>query len=49
MSTFLTDMKQLFSSAITTDNIQGIILNPWNRTIMLNKVLLRIILGEIST
>ena len=49
MSTFLTDMKQLFNSAITADNIQGIILNPWNRTIMLNKVLLRIILGEIST
>ena len=45
MSTFLTDMKQLFNSAITTDNIQGIIINPWNRTIMLDKVLLRIILG----
>ena len=28
MSTFLTDMKQLFNSAITTDNIQGIIINP---------------------
>ena len=28
--------------------IQGIIINPWNRTIMLDKVLLRIILGEIS-
>ena len=49
MSTFLTDMKQLFNSAITADNIQGIIINPWNRTIMLDKVLLRIILGEIST
>ena len=48
MSTFLTDMKQLFNSAITTDNIQGIIINPWNRPIMLDKVLLRIILGEIS-
>ena len=48
MSTFLTDMKQLFNSAITTDNIQGSIINPWNRTIMLDKVLLRIILGEIS-
>ena len=48
MSTFLTDMKQLFNSAITADNIQGIIINPWNRTIMLDKALLRIILGEIS-
>ena len=44
MSTFLTDMKQLFNSAITADNIQGIIINPWNRTIMLDKALLRIIL-----
>ena len=48
MSTFLTDMKQLFNSAITADNIQGIIINPWNRTIMLDKALLKIILGEIS-
>lgn len=46
MSTFLTDMKQLFNSAIATHNIQGIIINPWNRTIMLDKTLLRIILGD---
>lgn len=48
MSTFLTDMKQLFTSAITTDEIQGVIINPWNRTIMLDKALLRIILGDIG-
>lgn len=46
LSTFLTDMKQLFNSAIATHNIQGIIINPWNRTIMLDKTLLRIILGD---
>lgn len=46
MSTFLTDMKQLFTSAVTADGIQGIIINPWNRTIMLDKLLLKIILGE---
>ena len=46
MSTFLTDMKQLFTSAVTTDEIHGIIINPWNRTIMLDKTLLKIILGE---
>ncbi|MCI9019081.1 MAG: SseB family protein, partial [Lachnospiraceae bacterium] len=28
-----------------TDGINGIILNPWNRTIMLDKQLIRIILG----
>ena len=45
MSTFLTDMKQLFNSAITADNIQGIIINPWNRTLMLDKNLIRIVRG----
>ena len=29
----------------TADEIQGIILNPWNRTIQLDKTLLRIIKG----
>ena len=48
MSTFLTDMKKLFTSAVTVDEIQGIIINPWNRTIMLDKTLLNIILGEVS-
>ena len=46
MSTFLTDMKQLFTTAITTEGIEGVIINPWNRTIMLDKTLIRIILGE---
>lgn len=46
MSTFLTDMKQLFTTAITTEEIEGVIINPWNRTIMLDKTLIRIILGE---
>ena len=40
MSTFLTDVEQLFHSAIATDEIEGIIINPWNRTLMLNKQLL---------
>ena len=46
MSGFLADMDQLFPSAIPTDGIQGIILNPWNRTLMLDKTLLQIILGS---
>ena len=44
-STFLTDMKQLFTTALCTEGIQGVILNPWNRTLMLDKTLLTIILG----
>ena len=46
MSTFLTDMEQLFRMTLTADGIEGVILNPWNRTLMLDKHLLRIILGE---
>ena len=45
MSTFLTDVEQLFHSAIATDEIEGIIITPWNRTLMLNKQLLKIVLG----
>ena len=46
MSTFMTDIKQLFTSALQADAISGIILNPWNRTIMLDKNLIQIILGK---
>lgn len=45
-STFLTDIEQLFHSAVNADGINGIILNPWNRTIMLDKTLINIILGD---
>lgn len=46
MSAFLGNIKQLFEIALKTDGINGIIINPWNRTIMLDKELIRIILGE---
>lgn len=46
-SAFLTDMEQLFVSALTVKEIEGIIINPWNRTIMLNKNLINIILGNV--
>ena len=46
-STFLTDIDQLFHSALQVNEIKGIILNPWNRTIMLDKNLINIILGNI--
>lgn len=48
MSTFLTDMEQLFQSALGVEEIKGIIVNPWNRTIMLDKSLINIILGKQS-
>ena len=46
MSTFLTDMEQLFRMTLTADDIEGVILNPWNWTWMLDKRFLQIILGE---
>ena len=46
-STFLTDIDQLFHSALQVNEIEGIILNPWNRTIMLDKNLINIILGNV--
>ena len=45
-STFLADLEQIFRTALTVPEIEGVILNPWNRTMMLEKSLIRIILGE---
>lgn len=45
-STFLTDIDKLFETALSTDEIEGVIFNPWNRTIMLDKSLIKIILGK---
>ena len=45
MSTFLTDMEKLFVSALSVDEIEGVIINPWNRTLMLDKNLILIIRG----
>lgn len=45
-STFLADINKLFASAVTVPEIAGIIVNPWNRTIQLDKSLIEIILGE---
>lgn len=44
-STFLADMEKLFDAALSVPEISGIILNPWNRTIQLDKTLIRIIKG----
>ena len=46
MSTFLTDMEQLFRKALLADEIQGVVLNPWQKTLSADKTLIRIILGE---
>ncbi len=45
-STFLSDIDKLFETALEVPEINGVILNPWNRTIMLDKELIRIILQQ---
>ena len=45
MSTFLVDIEKLFSSALSVEEIDGVIINPWNRTLMLDKNLIRIVRG----
>jgi hypothetical protein len=36
----------MFEAALTVPEIAGIIINPWNRTIMLDKHLIRIIMPD---
>ena len=45
-STFLVDMDKLFDAVLAVPEISGIILNPWNRTIQLDKTLIRITKGN---
>lgn len=46
MSTFTADIDKIFQSALQEPSIEGVIINPWNCTIMLNKTLINIILGN---
>ena len=45
-STFLTDIDKLFQTALSVPEIKGVILNPWNCTIMLDKHLIEIIMPK---
>lgn len=45
-STFLTDIDKLFQTALSIPEIKGVILNPWNRTLMLDKHLIEIIMPK---
>ena len=46
MSTFMTDIQKVLQAALSEGQISGVIINPWNCTLMLDKTLIRIILGE---
>ncbi|RGD64038.1 SseB family protein [Lachnospiraceae bacterium OF09-6] len=45
MSAFTAEIGKLFQMALRTEKIEGVILNPWNRTLMLNKNLIHIVVG----
>ena len=45
-STFMADIGKLLETALTVPEIEGIIMNPWHRTLMLDKTLIQIILPE---
>lgn len=45
-STFLVSMDQLLSQAAGEESVEGILLNPWHRTLRLSKNLIRIVLGR---
>ncbi len=45
MSAFTAPIGQIFETALSTGMVEGVILNPWNRTMLLDKNLIRIIQG----
>lgn len=46
MSTFMVDIRQLFMAALSSSEIDGVIINPWNRTMRLDKKNINIIMGN---
>ncbi|MDO4490870.1 MAG: SseB family protein [Lachnospiraceae bacterium] len=45
MSAFTAPIAQVFDTALSTGLVEGVIVNPWNRTMLLDKNLIRIIIG----
>lgn len=46
MSTFMADIEGLLRMAVSDSRIQGVVLNPWDKPMMLNQALIEVILGE---
>ena len=44
-STFLVDMDHLFHAAMSEKRVGGIVLNPWNRTLQLDRKLIAMVIG----
>ncbi len=46
MSAFTSPIEKVFETALSTGMVEGVILNPWNRTMILDKNLIKIIQGN---
>ena len=46
MSTFLGSIDQLLEMALQEESVSGLLVNPWGKTLRLDKNLIRIIRGE---
>ena len=42
MSTFMTDIGKVLEAALSEEEISGVIINPWDKT------LIRIVLGDVT-
>lgn len=47
MSAFTSELGKVFQATLETDQVEGLILNPWNKTLMLDKNLIGIVLGQV--
>ena len=45
-STFLSEIGQLFRMVLHENSVEGLLVNPWNRSLRLSRDLIRIVLGE---
>lgn len=46
MSAFTSPISKVLEMSLQASDVEGLILNPWNRTIMLDKNLIQIIFGK---
>lgn len=46
MSTFTAPISQIFQMALGAEELAGVLINPWDKAIRLNKSLIQIIIGQ---
>lgn len=46
MSTFMADIRSILDMALAEPSLNGVLLNPWGKTLRLDKDLIRLVKGE---